>query len=72
MKVKCAQNEGEVCPKCARQERTPDHSEPLQRTMTESPPDCRARISGLFRVSCSRTENPGVGGSIPSLPTSFF
>src|SRR2546426_790330 len=36
--------EGEVCPKCARQERIPDHSRALQRTMTESTPDCTARI----------------------------
>ena len=31
-----------------------------------------ARISAYFRCSYSRTENPGVGGSIPSLPTSFL
>jgi len=60
-----------LCPNCAQEERVPDHSSALRRTMTGST-DCTVRISAHFAVSWSRTENPGVGGSIPSLPTIFW
>jgi predicted RNA-binding Zn ribbon-like protein len=56
-----------MCPKCARFEGIPDHSGALQRTMTESTLDCTARVSADFHDFEFRTENPGVGGSIPSL-----
>jgi hypothetical protein len=40
--------------------------------MTESTLDCTARISADFHDFEFRTENPGVGGSIPSRPTRLF
>ena len=62
----------EVCPNCAHDERIPDHSGALQRTMKESLCDFAVRISAHFRDAGPRAENPGVGGSIPSLPTRVF
>ena len=57
------------CPNCAQDEPIPDHSSTLWRTMTESVCDCMISTSAHFHVFWSRPENPGVGGSIPSLPT---
>src|SRR5439155_24955779 len=48
-------SEGRVCPKCARQERIPDHSRTLQRTMTRSLPIAR---QGFLPTSTSRV--PGL------------
>ena len=61
-----------LCPSCAQLRRIPDHSSTLQRT-TPSEASCSTSNSYAHLHDLgNRTENPGVGGSIPSLPTMFF
>ena len=62
----------DVCPNCAQLGLTQAHSSALQRTMTRPVCDCMASTCAHLRDLRHRAENPGVGDSIPSLPTSFL
>src|ERR1700730_11612163 len=58
-----------LCQDCDRPRFIPDHSSTLQRT-TPSGASCSTSSSyAPLHGPGARTENPGVGGSIPSLPT---
>jgi hypothetical protein len=61
-----------VCPFCAHGELIRAHSGLVQRTMIGRTSLGISRTSGHFRDSMLRPENPGVGGSTPSLSTIFF
>src|SRR5258708_27307011 len=52
--------------------RTRDHSGARLTTTSECVRSCRSRDCAHFGELVSRPENPGVGGSIPPLPTTSF
>jgi hypothetical protein len=60
-----------LCPICAQLRRIADHSSALQRTWSSAASLAVASSYAYLRRPRPRTENPGVGGSIPSQPTSF-
>ena len=58
-----------MCPSCAQRRRIPDHSSALQRTTPSCQSVSTSNSYAHLHDLGNRTENPGVGGSIPSLPT---
>ena len=61
-----------LCPSCAQLQRIPDHFSTLERTRPSEASCSTSNSYAHLRRPGNRTENPGVGGSIPSLPTMFF
>jgi hypothetical protein len=62
----------QLCPNCAQLQRIWDHSSTLQRTRPSGACCSTSNSYAHLHGPGNRTENPGVGGSIPSLPTIFF
>src|SRR5437660_11703056 len=60
-----------LCQICDRLRGIPDHSGSLQRMRPSQGSLATANSYAHLHEPWSRTENPGVGGSIPSQPTSF-
>jgi len=60
-----------LCPNCVPIEGIQEHLGALRRREPEANIARDACTSALLAKTRARSENPGVGGSIPSLPTSF-
>ena len=61
-----------LCPNCVPVGDIQEHSRLLRHKEAEANISYDANTSVPLWIPRDRSENPGVGGSIPSLPTSFF
>src|ERR1700730_4319253 len=61
-----------LCQNCDRLRFIPDHSSTLQRTRPSGGSCSTSSSYAHLHRPGDRSENPGVGGSIPSLPTMIF